>query len=109
MPDQIKKFVANNRGAIITLLVGVVIGFVIGILIGRFGACPNEEKDLNQPGGTEPQMTGGVNQSEGVFLKGVPESLMRDENVTIIDDLINSIKSENIRENLKYVNHIKIK
>lgn len=88
MPDQTRPK-ANNRCALITLVVGVVIGCIAGILIGRYGVCPDEEKK-EVP-------------KQGLYLSGVPESLMRDEDKSIIDDLINSIKSENIRRNLQYV------
>lgn len=63
-----------------------ILGFVVGILIGRFGTCPSPESN---------------DKLSGVFLPGVSESLMRDEDTSVIDELMKSINAENIRNNLK--------
>lgn len=68
--------------------VSIVFGFAIGILVGRFATCP-EEKEIPQPDGT--------------FLPGVPNSIIQDGDPTISEEIINSIKAENIKEYLRSV------
>ena len=75
-----------NRKLWICGIVAVIAGFIIGILIGRFATCPEEEKE------TKP---------EGIFLPGVPESIIQDGDPSISDEIISSIKAENIREYLR--------
>lgn len=72
---------------VLAVLVGVCV-FVIGILLGRYAACPSGETDQPDAG-------------DGVFLKNVPLSLMKDADPAIADELINGMKPDNIRNNLK--------
>ncbi|XP_052275937.1 N-acetylated-alpha-linked acidic dipeptidase 2-like isoform X2 [Dreissena polymorpha] len=54
-----------------------IAAFIIGILIGRYVACPDPKTEERR------------------------EKYLRDEDTTIIEELMNSIDSENIRNNLK--------
>jgi hypothetical protein len=63
-----------------------IAAFVIGILIGRFATCPDEETP---------------EERSGVFLEGVTEKLMKDADPEVSDILINAMRAENIRENLR--------
>lgn len=77
----------SSRKIYIGLVVACIVGFVVGILIGRFATCPDSSETPDAP--------------KGLFLPGVSESLMRDEDESVIDELMNSISSDNIRNNLK--------
>lgn len=74
----------NRRWANCRIIIPSVLGLIVGILIGRFAACSSY-----------------VPEPTGLYLPGVPKTLMRDEDRSVIDELMNSIDSENIRNNLK--------
>ncbi|XP_053398009.1 N-acetylated-alpha-linked acidic dipeptidase 2-like [Mercenaria mercenaria] len=75
----------QSRCLVISLGIGCIAMFVIGILIGRFATCP-DEKPAERP---------------GLFLPGVSEALVSNGDPLIRDELMNSISSDRIRENLR--------
>ena len=77
---------SDRRCRLIILATAAIAMLVIGILIGRFGTCPD-------PPGPEPR--------QGPYLPNVPAQLMRDEDVSVIDEIMNAIDAEKIRENLR--------
>ena len=77
----------GNRCLLITAVAVGLVTFIIGILIGRYAACPDNEPE----------------ERVGVFLPGVSKALIEDADPAIRDILINNMKSENIRENLRFV------
>jgi hypothetical protein len=79
----------NTRCLLIVFLVGCIAAFVIGILIGRFATCPDEEPE---------------EVPRGIYLPGVAENLVKDGDPDISDELIKNINTENIRQNLRYLN-----
>lgn len=68
-----------------TIAVGSILSFVIGILIGRFATCPYEK----------------AKERKGVYLQGVSEGLVKDGDTLIGEELMNKIKPNNIRNNLR--------
>ena len=80
-----KRQAANRKRLCIGVLIAVIAGFIIGILIGRFATCPDEKPD----------------ERSGAFLDGVDQGIIQDGDPEIADILINSVKNENIRENLR--------
>ena len=83
----VKRHSTNRKILLIGALVAIIVGFVIGILIGRFATCPDEKPE----------------ERSGAFLPGVDQAIIQDGDPEISDILINGVKSENIRENLRYV------
>ena len=80
-----RQMAANRKRLCIGVLVAIIVGFVIGILIGRFATCPDEKPE----------------ERTGAFLDGISQAIIQDGDPDIADMLINRIKSENIRENLR--------
>ncbi|XP_052768722.1 N-acetylated-alpha-linked acidic dipeptidase 2-like isoform X2 [Mya arenaria] len=76
----------NARRRIIILLACSVATFIIGILIGRYAACP------------DPPLP---EERAGPYLPNVPATLMRDEDVSVIKELMDALKVDNIKENLR--------
>ncbi|KAH3853003.1 N-acetylated-alpha-linked acidic dipeptidase 2-like [Dreissena polymorpha] len=79
------KQTSVTRCGIFVLLASAIATFIIGILIGRFATCLDPKTDVRK----------------GPYLPNVSDKLMRDEDTTIIDELMNSIDSDHIRSNLK--------
>jgi len=73
-----------NRRILIGGIIGVIVAFIIGILIGRFGTCPSEEKSDSADKNS-----------------GLSEKFVKEADPDIVDVLINEMKAENIRANLK--------
>lgn len=73
-----RRYPQGIRGIFIAITCAVIFGFIIGILIGRFATCPDvkpvEEKD---------------------------RSYLEEGDKEIGKQIINNIKNENIRENLR--------
>lgn len=82
----------DRRCLIVVLVVVGIAAFIIGILIGRYATCPDKETD----------------DRDGVFLEGVPEKLMEDEDPGVSEVLIQGMSADNIRENLRYVQNFAI-
>ncbi|WAR19806.1 GCP2-like protein [Mya arenaria] len=80
------QIVTNARRRIIILLACSVATFIIGILIGRYAACP------------DPPLP---EERAGPYLPNVPATLMRDEDVSVIKELMDALKVDNIKENLR--------
>ncbi|XP_052272882.1 glutamate carboxypeptidase 2-like isoform X3 [Dreissena polymorpha] len=76
----------DTRCLIIATIAAVIVAFVIGILIGRFAACPEPEVGNDVTGG---------------FPESANYSWMKDGDPTISRLLIDGMKAENIRSNLK--------
>ncbi|KAH3853007.1 hypothetical protein DPMN_095530 [Dreissena polymorpha] len=74
----------KQRVLILALVVGVGT-FAIGILIGRFATCPKSEPEVSK-------------QSS---LPNVIDLLGRDEDASIISEVIDEISSENIRDHVR--------
>ncbi|XP_053398140.1 N-acetylated-alpha-linked acidic dipeptidase 2-like [Mercenaria mercenaria] len=75
----------DTRVLYISIGVGSLTAFVVGILIGRFATCPDEEPE----------------EKQGLYLQGVSENLIKDGDPLIGDELMGSINTNNIRENLR--------
>ncbi|XP_076097524.1 N-acetylated-alpha-linked acidic dipeptidase 2-like isoform X2 [Mytilus galloprovincialis] len=75
-----------NRKIWICGAVAIIVGFVIGILIGRFATCPEEKV---------------VPKQDGTFLQGVSDSIIKDGDPKISEEILNGIRAENIREYLR--------
>ncbi|XP_021351946.1 glutamate carboxypeptidase 2-like [Mizuhopecten yessoensis] len=75
-----------RRNLLISALVCLVLGMAIGLLIGRFGTCPEQPE---------------LDVKDGVFLPGISEKIIQDGDPTISDEIINNIKSDNIRDYLR--------
>lgn len=75
----------QSRCLVITLAIGCIATFVIGILIGRYATCPDEKREENV----------------GLYLPGVSKALVSDGDPAISEELMNSISSDRIRENLR--------
>lgn len=73
------------RILVISFAIGCIATFVIGILIGRFAVCPDEK----------------LEERPGIYLPGVSNALVSDGDPDIADELMNSISSDRIRENLR--------
>lgn len=84
MPSEHRQY--QTRCAYISIAVGSILAFVIGILIGRFATCPDEKTEGKQ----------------GLYLQGVSEALVEDGDTSIGEEIMNNIRTENIRENLRY-------
>ena len=69
------------------VVVTIIVGFVIGILIGRFVTCLDEKPEARS----------------SVVLDAEDQTIMQDGDQEISNILINGVKSENIRENLRLV------
>lgn len=79
----------DRRCIIIVTIVVAIIAFIIGILIGRYATCPDVDvKDGNSA-------------KSGIYLQDVPKRLVKDADPEIETLLINGMKAENIRNNLK--------
>ena len=78
----------DRRCVIITVVATGIVAFIIGILIGRFATCPDEET---------------LEVRSGVFLEGVTEKLMEDADPDVSKILIDGIRADYIRENLRLV------
>ncbi|KAL4238036.1 hypothetical protein ACF0H5_002747 [Mactra antiquata] len=76
----------DRRCLIITIVVVVIATFIIGILIGRYAACPDAKS---------------ADGKTGLYLKDVPDRLVKDADPEIESLLINGMKEENVRANLK--------
>lgn len=79
---------ASNKRCMIAVAIGCILFFVIGILIGRFATCPDDESE---------------DIPRGVYLPGVSERIMQDGDPGIGAELMNNIKTENIRQYLRYI------
>ncbi|XP_071164480.1 N-acetylated-alpha-linked acidic dipeptidase 2-like [Mytilus edulis] len=75
-----------NRKIWICGAVAIIVGFVIGILIGRFATCPEENE---------------VPKQDGTFLLGVSDSIIKDGDPKISEEIINGIRADNIRKYLR--------
>ena len=84
-----RRSVRNRRCVLIVGVILAVCAFIIGILLGRFAACPSDNQDQSDVKGN------------GVFLANVPKRLMEDADPTISEEVIQGMKAENIRSNLK--------
>ncbi|KAI8788532.1 Glutamate carboxypeptidase 2, partial [Biomphalaria glabrata] len=76
-----KKSKMNLTKLILFLVLSAVVGLVVGLLIGAFAIC---DKD----------------NSDGLFLKDVPDTLVSEENPDISDLILNSIDPERIESYL---------
>ncbi|XP_055880856.1 putative N-acetylated-alpha-linked acidic dipeptidase [Biomphalaria glabrata] len=77
-----KKSKINLTKLILFLVLSAVVGLVVGLLIGAFAIC---DKD----------------NSDGLFLKDVPDTLVSEENPDISDLILNSIDPERIESYLR--------
>ena len=77
---------SSPRCLICSVFIALALGCGAGILIGRYAICSDEKTE------TPPK---------GLYLQGVPDNLMMDEDQSIIDELINNVNNENIRQNLQ--------
>lgn len=75
----------DTRCIYISIAVGSILAFVIGILIGRFATCPDVKAE----------------ERKGVYVQGVSEALVKDGDTLIGEELMNKIKPNNIRNNLR--------
>ena len=87
----IKRRMYNSRKRLCWgAIAAVILGFVIGILIGRFGTCPDDTPPVR----------------DGAFLSGVGQGIIEEGDPDIGNIIMNDIKSDNIRQNLRYVSVI---
>ncbi|ESP03021.1 hypothetical protein LOTGIDRAFT_185795 [Lottia gigantea] len=81
----------STRKIWIIAIILAIVAFVIGILLGRYAICSTSSESSSV---TE------APQKDGVFLPGVPDSLIQDAELSIRDTLLKSIDNKNIEKYL---------
>ncbi|KAH9494447.1 Glutamate carboxypeptidase 2, partial [Bulinus truncatus] len=77
-----RRLPLNKVRLALFLLLAAVIGLAIGLLVGKFALCDEEDR-------------------EGVFLPGVPDRLVSDEDLDISDLIMKAIDPAKIESNLR--------
>ncbi|KAH9494444.1 Glutamate carboxypeptidase 2 [Bulinus truncatus] len=77
-----RRLPLNKVRLALILLLAAVIGLAIGLLVGKFALCDEEDR-------------------EGVFLPGVPDRLVSDEDLDISDLIMKAIDPAKIESNLR--------
>jgi len=75
----------EKRVWIIGAVIGIAVAFIVGILIGRYATCP-DHKEQTRP---------------GPLLPSVSEKLMRDADADIVNEVIDAVSADYIRDNLR--------
>ncbi|XP_048259623.1 N-acetylated-alpha-linked acidic dipeptidase 2-like [Haliotis rufescens] len=84
------KYHSNRkRNLILGGLCAVLVGLCVGILIGRYGICPGQSEPESTP------------EKDGVFLPGIPETIIKDGDPEIGKQLIDAVDNTKIEEYLR--------
>ncbi|XP_071079773.1 N-acetylated-alpha-linked acidic dipeptidase 2-like [Haliotis cracherodii] len=84
------KYHSNRkRNLILGGICAVLAGLCVGILIGRYGICPGQSEPESTP------------EKDGVFLPGIPETIIKDGDPEIGKQLIDAVDNTKIEEYLR--------